>query len=183
MNCTATVRLAQRIMRASATHLVRGLECLVRGLECLVRGLECLVRGLECLVRGLECLVRGLECLVQGLECLVRGLECLVPESVECGFNKLKGSIVAIPPTYDSAFARTAAGAFGVANPKMLYDEVARGILALPLYDAGVCRTILESIRLSGDWESATIRLQTDDGRFSSAPQSDVRSATILAEQ
>lgn len=69
-----------------------------------------------------------------------------------------------------------------VANPKMLYDEVARGILALQLYDAEVCRTILESVKLSGDWESATIRLQADDGRFSSAPQSQVRSATILAE-
>ena len=29
----------------------------------------------------------------------------------------------------------------------MLYDEVARGILALPLYDAGFCRMILESVK------------------------------------
>jgi hypothetical protein len=64
----------------------------------------------------------------------------------------------------------------------MLYDEVARGIVALPLYDAGSCRTILESVKRSDDWESATIRLQSDDGRFNSAPQSEVRSATILAE-
>jgi hypothetical protein len=63
----------------------------------------------------------------------------------------------------------------------MLYDEVATGILALPLYEAEFCRTILESVKLSGDWESATIRLQSDDGRFNSAP-SEVRSATILAE-
>ena len=64
----------------------------------------------------------------------------------------------------------------------MLYEEVATGILALPLYDAGACRTILESVKVSGDWESATIRLQADDGRFNSAPQPGVRSATILAE-
>jgi hypothetical protein len=64
----------------------------------------------------------------------------------------------------------------------MIYDEVARSILALPLYEAEFCRTILESVKLSTDWESATIRLQSDDGRFNSAPQSEVRSATILAE-
>jgi hypothetical protein len=64
----------------------------------------------------------------------------------------------------------------------MLYDEVARGILALPLYDAGFCRMILESVKSSGDWESATIRLQSEGGHFNSVPQSEVRSATILAE-
>ena len=41
---------------------------------------------------------------------------------------------------------------------------------------------ILESVKSSGDWESATIRLQSEDGHFNSVPQSEVRSATILAE-
>lgn len=64
----------------------------------------------------------------------------------------------------------------------MTYEEIAEGILALPLYDAKTCRSILESVRRSDDWVSATVRLQSDDGRFNSAPQSDVRAATILAE-
>lgn len=64
----------------------------------------------------------------------------------------------------------------------MIYEEVAQGILALQLYDASSCQSILESVRRCDEWESATVRVQSDNGRFNSAPQSDVRAATILAE-
>ena len=63
----------------------------------------------------------------------------------------------------------------------MSYEEVAEGILALRLYDAHSCQSILESVRRYDDWESATVRVQSDDGSFDSRPQSDVRAATNLA--
>lgn len=71
---------------------------------------------------------------------------------------------------------------FARTKSEMSYEEVAEGILALPLYDASSCRSILASVRRCDGWESATVRVQSDDGGFSSAPQSDVRAATILAE-
>lgn len=64
----------------------------------------------------------------------------------------------------------------------MSYEEVAEGILALPLYGASFCRSVLETVRSCDDWQSATIRIQANDGAFNSAPQADIRSATILAE-
>ena len=64
----------------------------------------------------------------------------------------------------------------------MSYEEVAAGILSLRLYETTVCRSLLESIRGCDHWQSATVRVQADDGRFAFAPQPDVREATILAE-
>jgi|SRR6476659_807391 len=64
----------------------------------------------------------------------------------------------------------------------MPYEEVAEGILSLRLYETAACRSLLESIRGCDQWQSATVRVPSGDGAFNSAPQTDVREATILAE-
>lgn len=64
----------------------------------------------------------------------------------------------------------------------MSYQELAEGILAVALYEPDVCRSVLNAIRASDEWESATVRLQSSDGGFHSLPQADVRAATILPE-
>ena len=65
----------------------------------------------------------------------------------------------------------------------MSYQEIADGILAVPLYEPSICHAALDSIRLDAQWDSATIRLPSADGRFQSLPQKDIRAATILNEQ
>lgn len=64
----------------------------------------------------------------------------------------------------------------------MSYQEAADGILAVKLYEPSFCQSVLDSIRASDAWENATIRLPANDGGFHSLPQTDVRAATILAE-
>jgi hypothetical protein len=64
----------------------------------------------------------------------------------------------------------------------MSYKEIAEGILALQLYESSACESLLESIREYDHWESATVRVKSDEGAFNSVPQSDIRAATILPE-
>ena len=60
------------------------------------------------------------------------------------------------------------------------YTEESNGVFSLPLYEAKLCRSIVNSLKRLRDWSAAEIRLETGPGQYGSFTRLDTRSARIL---